>query len=60
MAIIGETTESFGNIFTIMDRQPIELNSKILSSEKYYEERYKEMNPEELEQEFIETNLKIK
>ena len=60
MALPEGTTEIFGNTFTINDEQPIELNTNILSTERYFEEKYEEMNPEELEQEFNEINSKVK
>jgi hypothetical protein len=41
--------EYFGNTFTVNDSQPIELDDDILSSKNYFETRYKEMDPKELE-----------
>lgn len=54
-----QTTESFGNTFTVRDGQPIELNPKIISSEGYYEDKYREMNPELIEKERVLTNSKL-
>ena len=51
--------ESFGNIFTINDGQPIELTPSTLSSENYFEGRYRDMNPEEIEREYTKTNSKM-
>ncbi len=56
----SQTTESFGSTFTIMGGPPIELNPSILSSEDYYERRYQESEPETIEKEFTELNLKMK
>ena len=53
-------TESYGNTFTIMNGQPIELNPTILSSEGYYEEKYPEMNPIELEKAYTDNNSRMK
>ena len=55
-----QATESYGNTFTIMNGQPIELNQGILSSEGYYEEKYQEMNPEELEKAYIDNSSRMK
>lgn len=54
-----QTTESFGNTFTINNEQPIELTPRILSSDRYYEDKYQELNPEALEKEVLENNLKM-
>ena len=55
-----QAREFYGNTFIVMDGQPIILNPRILSSERYYEKRYEEMNPEELEKEFTEISSKLK
>lgn len=60
IANIEEAREYFGNIFSIMDSQPIEINPNIMSSNDYYKKRYQEMNPDDLEQEYIETDSKMK
>ena len=54
-----QTTESFGNTFTINNEQPIELTPRILSSDRYYEDKYQELSPEALEKEVLENNLKM-
>ena len=59
MATIEQTTESFGNIFTIKNGEPLELCPSILSSEGYYEYRYKEMDPEGISRELMEVNSKM-
>ena len=55
-----QATESYGNRFTIMNGQPIELNPSILSSEGYYEEKYQKMNPEELEKAYTDNSSRMK
>ena len=60
IAKIEQTIEHFGNIFTINNNQPIELNSDILSNQKYFEERFEQTNPEEIERESIVLDAKIK
>lgn len=59
IAKIEQTIEHFGNIFTINNNQPIELNSDILSNQKYFEERFEQTNPEEIERESIVLDAKI-
>jgi len=59
IASIERTTESFGNVFSIMNGQPITLNPDILSNEGYYEDEYEESLPEEVEKAYLETFLKI-
>ena len=60
IAKIRQTTEHFGNIFTINNSQPIELNPNILSNRGYFEERYEKTNPEKIEKEIIELDSKIR
>ena len=59
IARIEQVTESFGDTFTINNGQPIEINPIILNSNDYYEERYNEMHPEKVENEFIEINHRV-
>ncbi len=59
IARIEQTTESFGNTFTINNNQPIDINPSILATKGYYEERYKEMNPEKVRKEYVEASLKM-
>ncbi len=59
IAKIEQATESFGNTFTINNNQPIDINPSILATNGYYEERYKEMNPEKVRKEYVEASLKI-
>ena len=55
-----EVTEYAGSTFTVLNGQPIELNSNILSSESYYKDRYEELDPEEVERDFAETNKRMR
>lgn len=59
IAKIEQISESYGNIFTKNDEQPIKLNPSILSNEDYYVNRYNELNPDNLEQRFLETNIRM-
>ena len=54
-----KSTETYGNRFTIMNGQPIALDPSILSIDGYFEKKYQEMNPEELEKEFIKNSKKV-
>ena len=51
-------TEFLGGMFTI-NGQTIQLNSQILSEERYFEDRYEYMNPEQLEQDYTEASKKM-
>ena len=55
-----QITEYVGSTFAINGNQPIELNPDILSEDEYFENRYWEMGPEELEREFNKTSSKLK
>jgi len=59
IAKVEQSTESFGNTFTIMNGQPIILNPDILSSERYYEDKYEKMNPNSVEVALEKNNSKI-
>ena len=59
VAKIEQTTESFGNTFIVKNGEPIELNPEILSNEDYYENKYKEMNQDKIDQEIKDNNSKI-
>lgn len=54
------TYEYFGNNFTIMNNEPIDLNQDILSDEKYFEDRYNNLYPDEVAKQIIEVKEKMK
>jgi hypothetical protein len=51
--------EGFGKTFTVANSQPIELDPDIMSKEGYFEDRYKKMNPQELEKEYHKISSKM-
>lgn len=59
IAIIEQTTDYFGRTFTINNGQPIELNSDNLLKKGYFENRYNETNPKELEKKITDVDSKI-
>ena len=52
--------EFFGNTFVINKGYPIVLSPEILSNNRYYEMQYKEMEPDRVEQEYIEISRRVK
>ncbi len=59
VAKIEQDKEFFGNKFTIMKGQPIEISPEILDDNGYYEKKYQEYNPEQLEKDYKKTNSRI-
>ena len=54
---LKRTTEYYGITFNITNYQPIRIYPDTLSNQKYFKDRYKEMKPQEVEQEINETNF---
>jgi len=52
--------EYLGKTFVVANGQPITLNTDILASDRYYEDRYEEMDPVETERDFTETSKKMR
>ena len=59
VATLEKVTESFGDIFTIGNGKSINLNPKILSSDKYYEKRFQKTNYEAIKSELMDVNSKL-
>jgi hypothetical protein len=60
VAKIERITEYEGTTFTINNGQPIELNPIILSSDSYFKDRYQEMHPEEVTEDYATTTTRLK
>lgn len=61
MGTVEKTADYFGTTFSISGgSQPVHLSSKILSSESYFVDKYRELSPERIEEDFVKTKSRMK